>query len=173
MSSKSLGHADLNGVIRAHHLLEVKTFVSSSGKACAGRPSDAPAELGWKTSVRYHLFIQCLGQAVLPWPRQVRQKDLYLSLYLSIVCKSKIKKLGCLNGFRSNLWFVCYAATCVLFLLREGSVMMQIDVDTYKGGLKLNENFLVDFGAEPDGPALAHELRYPGGDCTSDIWLWN
>lgn len=60
---------------------------------------------------------------------------------------------------------------CVLFLLREGSVMMQIDVDTDKGGLKLNENFLVDFGAEPDGPALAHELRYPGGDCTSDIWL--
>lgn len=49
--------------------------------------------------------------------------------------------------------------------------MMQIDVDTVKGGLKLNENFLVDFGAEPEGPALAHELRYPGGDCTSDIWL--
>lgn len=49
--------------------------------------------------------------------------------------------------------------------------MMQIDVDTDKGGLKLNENFLVDFGAEPEGPALAHELRYPGGDCTSDIWL--
>ncbi len=20
------------------------------------------------------------------------------------------------------------------------------------------------------GPALAHEMRYPGGDCTSDIW---
>lgn len=56
-------------------------------------------------------------------------------------------------------------------LVKEGSVMMQIDVDTDKGGLKLNENFLVDFGAEPDGPALAHEIRYPGGDCTSDIWL--
>ncbi|KAG9345317.1 hypothetical protein JZ751_009863 [Albula glossodonta] len=53
----------------------------------------------------------------------------------------------------------------------EGSVMMQIDVDTVKGGLKANEDFLVDFGKEPDGPALAHELRYPGGDCTSDIWL--
>lgn len=49
--------------------------------------------------------------------------------------------------------------------------MMQIDVDTDKGGLKLNENFLVDFGAEPHGPVLAHEIRYPGGDCTSDIWL--
>uniref|UniRef100_A0AAY4E6B8 Methanethiol oxidase n=1 Tax=Denticeps clupeoides TaxID=299321 RepID=A0AAY4E6B8_9TELE len=56
-------------------------------------------------------------------------------------------------------------------LIKEGSVMMQIDVDTAKGGLKLNENFLVDFGAEPEGPALAHEVRYPGGDCTSDIWV--
>ncbi|KAM9110831.1 methanethiol oxidase isoform 3-T3 [Megaptera novaeangliae] len=56
-------------------------------------------------------------------------------------------------------------------LIREGSVMLQIDVDTVKGELKLNPNFLVDFGKEPLGPALAHELRYPGGDCSSDIWL--
>lgn len=56
-------------------------------------------------------------------------------------------------------------------IFREGSVMMQIDVDTSKGGLTPNEKFLVDFGNEPGGPALAHELRYPGGDCTSDIWL--
>ncbi|KAG8509256.1 Methanethiol oxidase [Galemys pyrenaicus] len=56
-------------------------------------------------------------------------------------------------------------------LIREGSVMLQVDVDTGNGGLKLNPNFLVDFGKEPLGPALAHELRYPGGDCSSDIWL--
>uniref|UniRef100_A0A3Q0RJ31 Methanethiol oxidase n=1 Tax=Amphilophus citrinellus TaxID=61819 RepID=A0A3Q0RJ31_AMPCI len=56
-------------------------------------------------------------------------------------------------------------------MIREGSAMMQIDVDTVIGGLTLNEDFLVDFGKEPDGPVLAHELRYPGGDCTSDIWL--
>uniref|UniRef100_A0AAY5EP47 Methanethiol oxidase n=1 Tax=Electrophorus electricus TaxID=8005 RepID=A0AAY5EP47_ELEEL len=56
-------------------------------------------------------------------------------------------------------------------LIKQGSVMLQIDVDTTKGGLKVNENFLVDFGEEPEGPALAHEVRYPGGDCTSDIWL--
>uniref|UniRef100_F7DAQ6 Methanethiol oxidase n=1 Tax=Monodelphis domestica TaxID=13616 RepID=F7DAQ6_MONDO len=56
-------------------------------------------------------------------------------------------------------------------LIREGSVMLQVDVNTEKGGLKLNPNFLVDFGKEPLGPALAHELRYPGGDCSSDIWL--
>lgn len=40
-----------------------------------------------------------------------------------------------------------------------------------EGGLSINENFLVDFGEEPEGPALAHEVRYPGGDCTSDIWI--
>lgn len=49
--------------------------------------------------------------------------------------------------------------------------MLQIDVDTEKGGLTLNRNFLVDFGKEPQGPVLAHEIRYPGGDCTSDIWV--
>ncbi|KFV76582.1 Selenium-binding protein 1-A, partial [Dryobates pubescens] len=56
-------------------------------------------------------------------------------------------------------------------LVKQGSVMLQIDVDSDKGGLKVNPNFLVDFGKEPDGPVLAHEIRYPGGDCTSDIWL--
>ncbi|MEJ6478209.1 MAG: selenium-binding protein SBP56-related protein, partial [Octadecabacter sp.] len=24
---------------------------------------------------------------------------------------------------------------------------------------------------EPNGPSRCHETRYPGGDCTSDIWL--
>lgn len=56
-------------------------------------------------------------------------------------------------------------------LVKEGSVMLQVDVDTERGGLKVNTNFLVDFGKEPDGPALAHEIRYPGGDSTSDIWI--
>jgi selenium-binding protein 1 len=37
--------------------------------------------------------------------------------------------------------------------------------------MKLNTDFLVDFGKEPRGPALCHEIRYPGGDCSSDIWL--
>lgn len=56
-------------------------------------------------------------------------------------------------------------------MAKRGSVMMQVDVDTDKGGLTLNRDFLVDFGNEPEGPALAHEIRYPGGDCSSDIWL--
>ncbi|KAJ6866464.1 selenium-binding protein 1-like [Populus alba x Populus x berolinensis] len=56
-------------------------------------------------------------------------------------------------------------------LMEKGSHMLQIDVDTEKGGLAINPNYFVDFAAEPDGPSLAHEMRYPGGDCTSDIWI--
>jgi len=47
--------------------------------------------------------------------------------------------------------------------------MLQIDVDTEKGGLTVNKNFLVDFGKEPNGPCLAHDIRFPCGDSTSDI----
>jgi len=55
--------------------------------------------------------------------------------------------------------------------VRAGSFLLQIDVDTEKGGLTLNKKFFTDFGDNPDGPSLAHEMRYPGGDCSSDIWL--
>ncbi|XP_012942235.1 methanethiol oxidase [Aplysia californica] len=56
-------------------------------------------------------------------------------------------------------------------MCKRGGWMLQIDVDTDKGGLTLNKNFMIDFGEEPYGPVLGHEIRYPGGDCTSDIWL--
>jgi selenium-binding protein 1 len=52
----------------------------------------------------------------------------------------------------------------------KGSYLLQLDCDTERGGMTLNDKFYVDFGAEPDGPARAHEIRFPGGDCTSDIW---
>ncbi|XP_074599935.1 methanethiol oxidase [Brevipalpus obovatus] len=55
----------------------------------------------------------------------------------------------------------------------KGSMMARVLVDHCEGGggLKLDESFLIDFGgAIEDGPFLAHEMRYPGGDCTSDIW---
>lgn len=55
--------------------------------------------------------------------------------------------------------------------ITHGSFLVKLDVDTVNGGMKLDEEFLVDFGEGPDGPLLAHEMRYPGGDCTSDIWL--
>ena len=53
---------------------------------------------------------------------------------------------------------------------KQGSYMLQIDCDTKNGGLRLNERFHVDFGKEPDGPVRAHEMRFPAGDSTSDIW---
>lgn len=56
-------------------------------------------------------------------------------------------------------------------MAKAGSYLLQIDCDIEHGGLQVNENFYVDFGKEPDGPARAHEMRYPGGDCTSDIWV--
>jgi methanethiol oxidase len=54
---------------------------------------------------------------------------------------------------------------------KGGSYLLQVNCDTEKGGLSLNGDFHVDFGQEPDGPARAHEIRFPGGDSTSDIWV--
>lgn len=56
-------------------------------------------------------------------------------------------------------------------MVKTGGFIVRVDVDNVNGGLKLNESFFVDFGNEPYGPTLPHEMRYPGGDCSSDIWL--
>jgi selenium-binding protein 1 len=53
---------------------------------------------------------------------------------------------------------------------KNGSYLMQIDCNTESGGMTLNKRFFVDFGKEPDGPVRAHEIRFPSGDSTSDIW---
>ena len=47
-------------------------------------------------------------------------------------------------------------------MVERGAWMVRLDVDTERGGLKIDESFLVDFGKEPGGPVLAHEVRYPG-----------
>ncbi len=52
----------------------------------------------------------------------------------------------------------------------RGSVMLKADVNPRKGTMTLDEDFLVDFGDLPAGPARAHEIRWPDGDCTSDVW---
>lgn len=52
----------------------------------------------------------------------------------------------------------------------KGSVMLKADVDPRAGTMELDEEFLVDFGECPAGPARAHEIRWPDGDCTSDVW---
>jgi selenium-binding protein 1 len=55
-------------------------------------------------------------------------------------------------------------------LAKAGSLLLQVEADTEKGGLTLNDKFVVDFGKEPDGPVRAHEVRFPAGDATSDVW---
>lgn len=56
-------------------------------------------------------------------------------------------------------------------MAKYGSHILQIDCDTRAGGMRINPKCFVDFGPEPNGPARAHEMRFPGGDCTSDIWI--
>lgn len=56
-------------------------------------------------------------------------------------------------------------------MAQAGSYLLKIDCDIQHGGMRIDEHFYVDFGQEPAGPARAHEMRYPGGDCTSDIWV--
>lgn len=56
-------------------------------------------------------------------------------------------------------------------MAKTGSYLVQIDCDTDRGGLRINDKFFVDFGREPGGPARAHEMHFASGDCTSDIWV--
>jgi selenium-binding protein 1 len=53
----------------------------------------------------------------------------------------------------------------------HGAQMYMVDCDTQSGGMSINPDFVVDFGKEPNGPSRCHEMRYPGGDVTSDIWM--
>jgi selenium-binding protein 1 len=60
----------------------------------------------------------------------------------------------------------------------SGGKLIQIDVDTEEKStaanrMKINQDFLVDFGTLFDNgiPYFAHEMRYPGGDVVSDIFL--
>jgi selenium-binding protein 1 len=56
-------------------------------------------------------------------------------------------------------------------IAKKGSHMLMINCDNEKGGMTIDEKFYVDFGSIDDGRYRAHEVRYPQGDCTSDIWL--
>ena len=38
------------------------------------------------------------------------------------------------------------------------------------GGMELDSDFFVDLSDRPGGPARAHEVRLPGGDCTTEIF---
>ena len=89
-----------------------------------------------------------------------------LSKAMCWICSLDGKRL-----YVTNSLFTSWDSQFYPDMVKQGSYLLQVDVDTEKGGLSLNTDFFVDFGAEPDGPVLAHEVRYPGGDCSSDIWL--
>ena len=49
------------------------------------------------------------------------------------------------------------------------SWLLKVDVGP-DGGLAVDPGFFVDFHDRPGGPARAHEVRLPGGDCTTEIF---
>ena len=55
-------------------------------------------------------------------------------------------------------------------LAGRGSYMLQIDCDTDDGGMEINEDFYVDFGDEPAGPARAHLVLRVGADCQRPLF---
>ncbi|VDK23506.1 unnamed protein product [Anisakis simplex] len=57
-------------------------------------------------------------------------------------------------------------------LFSEGATMFMIDV-TNMGGMTLNASFIVDFGTiDNDAAYLAHGMRLPTGDCTSESFVF-
>ena len=49
------------------------------------------------------------------------------------------------------------------------SWLLKVDIGE-DGAMEVDSNFFVDFDDRPDGPARAHEVRLPGGDCTTEIF---
>ncbi|CAD5233945.1 unnamed protein product [Bursaphelenchus xylophilus] len=54
---------------------------------------------------------------------------------------------------------------------KKGGQLIKADIDIEHGGMKIDPKFIVDFGSLEDGPYGPHDMRYPGGDCTSDIFV--
>jgi selenium-binding protein 1 len=49
------------------------------------------------------------------------------------------------------------------------SWLLRVDCNP-EGGMEIDENFFVDLSDRAAGPARAHEVRLPGGDCTTEIF---
>ncbi len=49
------------------------------------------------------------------------------------------------------------------------SWLLRIDCDP-NGGMEIDHDFFVDFHDRAGGPARTHEVRLPGGDCTTEIF---
>jgi len=49
------------------------------------------------------------------------------------------------------------------------SWLLRVNCDP-NGGMEVDQDFFVDFHDRPEGPARAHEVRLPHGDCTTEIF---
>ena len=57
-------------------------------------------------------------------------------------------------------------------LAKSGSYLLQIDCDTEQGRHDTQRETSSSISARsPTARPGAHEMRFPGGDCTSDIWI--
>ena len=54
---------------------------------------------------------------------------------------------------------------------KNGGQLLKVNCNNDIGGMMIDKDFVINFKNEPNGPSRCHESRYPGGDCTSDIWI--
>jgi selenium-binding protein 1 len=74
-----------------------------------------------------------------------------------------------LDGRRLYVTNSLYSSWDNQFYPELRSWLLKLDVGE-QGGLSVDPDFFVDFGALPEGPARAHEVRFPGGDSTSEVF---
>lgn len=74
-----------------------------------------------------------------------------------------------LDGRRLYVTNSLYSSWDNQFYPELRSWLLKLDVGE-NGGLEVDPDFFVDFGEAPGGPARAHEVRFPGGDSTSEVF---
>lgn len=91
-----------------------------------------------------------MGQTILSRAPQVSTLQFFLfsSPFLSV--KHRTTFIICI---------LVYAVIILGALFRYGSTMVKLDIDVEKGGMELDRQFLVDFGADKSDILLAHEMR--------------
>jgi selenium-binding protein 1 len=74
-----------------------------------------------------------------------------------------------LDGRRLYVTNSLYSSWDNQFYPELRSWLLKLDVGE-DGGMAVDPGFFVDFHSRPDGPARAHEVRFPGGDSTSEVF---
>ena len=96
---------------------------------------------------------------------KTRMQDVSVCLHVDAVSKraptARTAILPVTVAHMSCHWTLLHGADTVPSIcFSKGAFLLCLDVDTDTGGLTLNPDFFVDFGQEPEGPVLAHEIRY-------------